>query len=159
MSKKVFLSIFFGLLLGITSVTEAQDLIMGYVLVEYYDGIAGSTIDDLQNSSIFPSDATEVVWLESFETPSNRAENYGTRVGGYLIPPETGEYTFRIASDDASELWLSPDDTYEATVRIAFVPSWARPRQWDKDENQWSAPIELVVGQKHYIKDIRNYVV
>jgi hypothetical protein len=127
-----------------------------YVLVEYYDGIGGNTIDDLLNSSIFPSDATEIMWLESFETPTNRAENYGTRVGGYLIPPETGEYTFWIASDDASELWLGPDDTYEAAERIAFVPGWARPRQWDKDENQQSAPIELMAGQKYYIEALHK---
>jgi hypothetical protein len=53
MCKTIFLGIIFGLLLGITSVAGAQDLIMGYVLVEYYDGIAGSTIDDLLNSAFF----------------------------------------------------------------------------------------------------------
>lgn len=152
MSKKVFLSVFLGFLLGITSLGSAQDLIIGYVLVEYYDDIAGSTIDDLLNSSIFPSEATEIVWLESFETPTNRAENYGTRVGGYLVPPETGEYTFWIASDDASELWLSLDDSYENRQLIANVPSWASPRQWDKSASQQSAPVSLVAGQIYYIE-------
>jgi hypothetical protein len=156
MSKAIFLGLILGLILGIAPTGIAQDMIIGYVLVEYYDNIGGSTIESLVNSNIFPSEATEMLWLESFEIPTNRAENYGTRVGGYLIPPETGEYTFWIASDDASELWLSPDDTYEAAVKIASVPGWARPRQWDKDPNQQSVPIELVAGQKYYIEALHK---
>ncbi len=152
MSKKVGLLLLLGVLFCAGSVGWAEDLIMGYVLVEFYDGTTGSTMDDLYGSSLYPDNATEMVWLESFETPTNRADNYGTRVGGYLIPPETGDYTFYIASDDASELWLSPDETYEGAQMIATVPGWASVRQWDKDPNQTSAPVSLVAGQKYYIE-------
>jgi hypothetical protein len=129
-----------------------EPTIVGYLLFEYYDNISGSTIADLYNGAIFPYEPTAVEWRESFEGPTNRADNYGTRAGGYLIPPQTGAYTFWIASDDTSELWLSPDADYDKSVLIARVPGWANPRQWDKDPNQQSAPIDLVAGQKYYIE-------
>ncbi len=156
MGKHVVCMLVVGLLLGLTTAAAAQDRIIGYVLDEFYADISGSAITDLYNSSIYPGAPTEMSWLESFETPTNRAENYGQRVGGYLVPPETGAYTFWIASDDASELWLSTDDSYEGRQLIASMPSWARPRQWDKDPNQQSAPIELVAGQAYYIEAIHK---
>ena len=49
--------------------------------------------------------------LPSFEAPTNWADNYGTRLRGYITAPVTGNYIFWIASDDKSELWLSTDDS------------------------------------------------
>ena len=40
---------------------------------------------------------------------------------GYVTPPTTGYYTFWIASDDNSELWLSTDANPANKVRIAYV--------------------------------------
>ena len=37
------------------------------------------------------------------------ADNYGQRFWGWLKPPQTGDYTFWIAGDDAQQLWLSTD--------------------------------------------------
>ena len=53
-----------------------------------------------------------------FEIPTNWSESYGTRLRGYLHPPATGNYTFYIASDDASELWLSTDEDPASAVLI-----------------------------------------
>ena len=38
------------------------------------------------------------------------ADNYGTRMRWYITAPATGNYTFWIAGDDNSELWLSLND-------------------------------------------------
>lgn len=42
-----------------------------------------------------------------FEGSLDWADNYGTRIRGYVHPPATVNYVFWIASDDHSELWLS----------------------------------------------------
>src|SRR5262245_8471235 len=46
----------------------------------------------------------------SLEAPANWGSYYLSRLRGYLRPPATGEYTFWIASDNSSELWLSGDN-------------------------------------------------
>jgi hypothetical protein len=157
MIKKLLFLIVMCLVLGPAArVVADEQVIVGYLLFEYYDDIPGSTIADLYAGAIFPYQPTAVEWRESFEGPTNRAENYGTRAGGYLIPPETGAYTFWVASDDASELWLSSDADYNKSVLIAQVPGWANPRQWDKDPNQQSEPIDLVAGQMYYIEVVHK---
>ena len=35
------------------------------------------------------------------------SDQFGTWTRGYLEAPQTGRYTFLLASDDGSELWLS----------------------------------------------------
>ncbi len=43
----------------------------------------------------------------TFEAPPNSGEYHLTRMRGYLHPSVSGDYTFWIASDNSSELWLS----------------------------------------------------
>ena len=40
-------------------------------------------------------------------------------MAGYITPAETAEYQFYISSDDASELWLSTDESEGNLVKIA----------------------------------------
>ena len=157
MVKKLLFLIALCMVLVPTARTRAgESALVGYLLFEYYDEVPGSTVADLYAAPIYPFKPTEVEWRDSFEGPTNRAENYGTRAGGYVIPPQTGAYTFWIASDDASELWLSPDIDYAKSAPVARVTGWASPRQWTKDPNQQSAPIELVAGQMYYIEVVHK---
>ena len=94
--------------------------------------------------------------LPSFEAPVNWADNYGTRLRGYLTPPTTGSYTFWIASDDNSELWLSTNDNPANKVRIASVPEWTAWRQWNKLASQKSAAITLTAGQRYYVEALQK---
>src|SRR6185437_10981688 len=54
-----------------------------------------------------------------FEAPGHWGEYYLTRMRGYLHPTVTGEYTFWIASDNSSELWLSSNNDPRKVRRIA----------------------------------------
>ncbi len=47
--------------------------------------------------------------LSSIDAPQNVDDNYSARITGYIVPAETGDYTFYVASDDGSEFWLSTD--------------------------------------------------
>jgi TadE-like protein/PA14 domain len=83
-----------------------------------------------------------------FESPykNSTREFYGQRMRGHVIPPVTGTYTFYIASDDQSELYLSTNADPLNKQRIAWVNGWTAPNQWNKpsESNQKSAPISLV---------------
>ena len=94
--------------------------------------------------------------LPSFEAPTNWADNYGTRMRGYITAPVTGSYTFWIASDDNSELWLSTNDNPANKVRIGWVPEWTDSRQWNKFPTQKSAAITLTAGQRYYVEALQK---
>ncbi|HWD18992.1 MAG TPA: lamin tail domain-containing protein [Verrucomicrobiae bacterium] len=91
----------------------------------------------------------------NFETEINSGmENYGQRVRALLVPPQTGAYTFWIASDDNSQLFLSTDETSAHSVPIASVTSWTGSEQWNEYPSQQSAPITLKAGSRYYIEAI-----
>jgi hypothetical protein len=64
----------------------------------------------------------------------------------------TGDYTFWIASNDHSELWISTDFDPANKRRIAYVIGATNPWQWDKFSSQKSAPVSLTAGTRYYIE-------
>ncbi|HEV57898.1 MAG TPA: hypothetical protein ENN87_10470, partial [Phycisphaerales bacterium] len=124
----------------------------GTILREVWTGIPGASVADLTGSPAYPDNPTFTDELTSFEAPTDWAEEYGTRVRGYLHPPTTGDYTFWVASDDGGELWLSEDAMSGNARRIAHVPGWTSSREWTKYAEQRSEPIHLVAGQRYYIE-------
>lgn len=91
-----------------------------------------------------------------FEAPQDWADHFLSRLHGLLQPPTTGSYTFWIASDDSSELWLSRDEDPANAQRIAQVPSgrWTEPHQWTRIVSQRSATIRLEAGRRYYLEAI-----
>jgi hypothetical protein len=73
---------------------------------------------------------------------------------GYLHPVIDGNYTFWIASDATSELWLSASEDPCGAVLIAYVPDYqiTLPHEWYKFPEQQSSLISLVGGEKYYIE-------
>ena len=128
----------------------------GQILREWWTGITGNAVSNLTGSPNYPDNATGSSLLDLFETPSNFADNYGTRVRGFLHPPITGQYRFWIASDDQGELLLSSNSNPANAVQIANVPVWASPRQWDKYSQQQSTLITLQAGQTYYIEALQK---
>lgn len=128
----------------------------GTLLRHYWAGIAGTGIANLTGYPNYPHAPSGSDLLNLFEAPTDVADNYGTRIQGYLHAPQTGSYTFWIASDDDAELWLSTDTNPNNKVRIAFVSGWTFPREWNKYASQQSAPISLTAGQKYYIEVLQK---
>jgi hypothetical protein len=122
------------------------------ILREWFDGISGSTIASLTSDASYPGKPTGDAIEPSFEAPLNRADDYGTRMRGYFIAPVTGDYTFVIASDATSELWLSTSIDPGAKTRIAWVATSTASRQWNKEANQTSSPIPLIADRRYYIE-------
>ena len=90
----------------------------------------------------------------SFEAPAGWGNYYLTRMRGDLHPPVTGEYTFWIASDNSSELWLSSDADPTKVKKIAFLSrySWVAPHEWSHYPWQRSENIFLHAGQTYYLE-------
>ena len=129
----------------------------GTISYEYWLNIGGSAISDLlagtNNLAGAPSGTGT---LTSFEAPTNWADNYGSRIRGYITAPTTGTYYFWIASDDYSELYLSTDISPANKVKIANVYGWTSTRAWTTYASQKSAAISLVGGQRYYIEAIQK---
>ncbi len=129
---------------------------IGSITREVWTGIGGNEVTILTSHPLYPDSPNIREEITSFEGPVDWANNYGTRIHGFLTPPETGIYTFWISSDDYSELWLSGDSNPANQIKIAEVPGWTSSRQWDKFAEQQSDPITLTAGQNYYIKALHK---
>ncbi|MBE0534492.1 MAG: lamin tail domain-containing protein [Phycisphaerae bacterium] len=134
----------------------ASETVPGTILREYWLNIDGTDIASLTSNPAYPENPSGQTEAATFEGPVDWAENYGTRIRGYLHPPADGDYTFWVASDDAGELWLSPNATSGNATRIAHVPGWTSSRQWTKYPEQKSAAITLTAGKKYYIEALHK---
>ena len=125
----------------------------GSISREVWTGVNGNSVANIPVGAA--PNLTDT--LPSFEAPTNWADNYGTRLRGYITAPVSGSYTFWIASDDNSELWLSSNDNPANKVSIASVPEWTdSPRQWNKFPSQKSAAIPFIAGQRYYVEALQK---
>jgi glucose/arabinose dehydrogenase/regulation of enolase protein 1 (concanavalin A-like superfamily) len=122
------------------------------ILREVYSGIDGTAVANLTNHPSFPQNPTTVEVLDNFEAPTGVGDDYGQRLRAFITPPTTGDYTFWIASDDNSQLFVSTDDSPANKQLVASVVGWTNPRQWTKYPGQQSGAIPLVGGQRYYIE-------
>ncbi len=88
--------------------------------------------------------------LPTFTTPQGVGNDYSRRLTGYIVAPATGDYTFWIASDDGSRLYLSADDHENNKNQIISFESWAPFQTWDRGAK--SSPIRLEAGTVHYLE-------
>ena len=124
----------------------------GSITREVWTNISGVSVSQIPVNTT--PNLTEDIAL--FETPTNFAENYGTRVSGFIHPTVSGDYRFWIATDDNGELWLSTDNNPANRTRIAYVPGYTTSRQWNKFPEQRSALIHLEAGQHYYIEALQK---
>jgi hypothetical protein len=123
------------------------------LLRQVYSGIPGASLSSLTNSPAFPNlQTSENIISDFFEAPSNVAENYGQRLMALITPPTTGDYTFWIASDDQSALYLGTNENPATKSLIAQVPGWTEAQSWNRYPEQKSAAISLQSGKKYYIE-------
>jgi len=130
-----------------------RDVPLGSVqglLCEYYEHIPEKQIKNLRSAGTFPNQPSRTVQIGRFELSENVGDNYGVRVRGYLVAPQSGKYTFEVCVDDAAELWLSSDDTPANMRKIVTLNSWVTG--WGQRGDQKSDACELVSGQRYYLE-------
>jgi len=132
----------------------------GKVIREWWLGLGGTDLNTLKDNARYPDDPDGREFVDLFEGPVDWADNYGSRLHGWLYPPESSSYTFWIASDDLSELWLSTDEDPANAVLIASVPGWVPSRDFDNTgggiggPEQQSNPIALEAGKRYYVEAV-----
>ncbi len=100
----------------------------------------------------FRPSATDI--RTSFEAPMGQGDYYVTRMRGYLRPAVSGEYTFWVASDNSSELWLSTSEDPAKSRRVAFIPryGWVNSHEWSRMFSQRSETFYLEGGRSYYVE-------
>ena len=139
-------------------------------LLEVWEDIGpGVYVSDLIEHARYPDLPNRQMVLGSFleVTQSSVTEsNTGLRIRAFFRPPQSGDYTFVIASDDNSRLSIG-DVHGESLVEIASVndhgdpwddagrrlDGFTMPRQWDRYPSQESAPIALD-SRLDYVLDV-----
>jgi hypothetical protein len=117
---------------------------------EVWNGIGGTTIADLTSIASFPRFPSLSGVVASAEASTDYSDNYGQKLSGWIKPPATGKYKFFLASDDASQLWLSTDESASNKVKIADLPYGVGFRAYSSGAQ--SVLIDLVAGQKYYLE-------
>ncbi|WP_181909428.1 PA14 domain-containing protein [Paenibacillus taihuensis] len=120
----------------------------GSVVWEYWTSISGTAVSSIPTGTTPTGTAT----LTSLEGPTNYGDNYGDRIRGYITPTTSGAYTFYIASDDASQLWLSTNNSPSNKTMIASVYECTGVREWNKNASQQSVSITLTAGVPYYFE-------
>ncbi len=124
---------------------------VGYIQRQLYFNVTnGASVASLTNSPKFPNNPDQVDYPPSMGWPTvNIADTYGGRFSGYLTPPITGNYYFAVRSDDASVLYLSPnnDPTYKAVAT-------SEPNCCEAFDAHTNGPFLLNAGQRYYIEGL-----
>jgi hypothetical protein len=99
---------------------------------EIWRNVPGSKVSDLRTNAYYPNDPSDIQIIENFDAPFDLDRDYGTKVKGYFIPPETGPYTFFLAGSNAAELWLSENGQESGLKKIASFSSGSSHNQWNR---------------------------
>jgi hypothetical protein len=136
----------------------------GSLMLEFYGDVGTATLPALTDSPRFQTNSPDgILWMTAFDSrtvlPDDGHENYGTRITGFIIPTETADYDFFLRSDDASQLWLSTDNTTANLAQIAEEAGCCNPFLEPVDATTGTpnaqttaSPIHLVAGQAYAVE-------
>lgn len=134
----------------------------------YYLGSSG--ISALLGSPDFPNSPGTNAYFAAFDSGlitggdlnnngafGARGDNYGDSLSGWITPTNSGDYTFFLASDDASQLDLSTDSNPGNLSTIAFEPGCCHGyTEPTNNVTYTSAPQTLAAGQSYFIRALHT---
>ena len=102
------------------------------IIREVWKDTPGEGISSLVANPDYPNNPTTIEIIENFDAPFNVEKDYGSKLKGYFVAPETGNNTFYLSCSKACELYFSTDeDTRNKTKIISLKkPTWHN--QWNK---------------------------
>jgi len=132
----------------------------GVLKFSYWGDIPGTPVVNLINDPRYPATPDWVGAVYSFNSrdifPNDSNDNYGATIEGFLSPTESGDYEFFTRSDDASEFYLSTDDS-EANLQLdAFETACCNAfleQNGTVDQTSFF-PASLVAGQRYFVRMI-----
>jgi len=126
----------------------------GSILYEFWKGAKGSDLNAIKNIEGYPDEPDGAIEVKNAIGKIDWADNYASRLSGYVYPPVSGEYVFYIVSDDQSWLFISSDDNPDNKYQIANLKSYTPVTSWDQNPTQRSKPISLEAGKRYYIEGL-----
>ena len=99
---------------------------------ELWKDIPGSNLAALRDNPDFPNNPTNIEVIENFDAPINIDQGYGSKLKGYFVAPETGNYTFFMACSRACELYFSDDEDAKNKSVVISLEKPTVQNQWDK---------------------------
>lgn len=124
----------------------------GLITRDIWNGGGRNSLNDIPvNTS--PNESST---LSNFEVQPFTSADNAQRIRGFICPPQTGIYTFWIASDEDSQLWLSTNANQKNKRLIANIRGSSRANQWNKYASQQSEGIFLVAGSQYYIEGLMS---
>ncbi len=90
--------------------------------------------------------------ISTSTTAQNVADNYSRRITGWVVAPMTGSYTFWVASDDDSRLFVGTNSSAFSRVQRAQVSGWTAFQNFDTNTSQQTVPLYLVAGQAYWLE-------
>lgn len=128
----------------------------GEVQVFYWDGVPGTSTDALTSNTAYPDNPDSTALLNELKGSTNRADNYGSLTRGYISPPSTGLFTFFVSGDDVTEFWLGSNSDPDTKAKIATVPGWTNPLDYNIYSAQRSPAMELQAGERYYFEIVHK---
>ncbi|MES2920383.1 MAG: Ig-like domain-containing protein [Verrucomicrobiota bacterium] len=122
------------------------------IKADRFNGITGGSVSNLTGSANYPSNPSASTVWSTVNSGQNVGSDLGHHVYGVIVPPTTGDYTFWIASDDSSELYLSSDGNPFNVSKIASVSGYTAYQSWDEKTSQKSVVIPLQGGRAYYLE-------
>lgn len=144
------------------TITDGTDSATGTVqiqrgktaILQTWWNVSGTLVTNLTGSFYYPGLPSEQTFITRTEAPVNRADNFGQRMIGYIVPPTTGNYVFWMASDDYGEFWLSTTSSPANVIKRASVSGYTGSRVYTTYASQKSATLALTGGTKYYFMAI-----
>ncbi|MBK8561961.1 MAG: HYR domain-containing protein [Saprospiraceae bacterium] len=119
---------------------------------QVWNNITGTSVSNLTSNAAYPNSPSSTSLNASSVGPANIADNYGTRVRGFITPSTTGSYTFYVYGDDETQLFLSTTSQPANKVMVANVSGWTNVGELTKYPSQTSTAITLTAGQDYYVE-------
>ncbi|MEM7146447.1 MAG: DUF1800 family protein [Verrucomicrobiota bacterium] len=141
--------------------TPADPKISGAVTRELYIGNVTGSLASLVADPDYPNNPDGKEWLSETRGPTEDGNNYGQRISGFIVPKQSGNFTFYIAGRHQCEFYLSTDDDpANLGARKAWLLNGNLFEQLDWDflashganDTQKSAEIALTAGNKYYFE-------
>jgi hypothetical protein len=127
----------------------------GVLKFSFWGGIGTTPVQALYDDPRYPATPDWTGAVFSFNSrdilPNDANDNYGATMEGWITPTEAGDYRFFVYSDDASELYLSTDDT-EANLTLIAQETACCNNFTEPDSPRTSEPQSLVAGTKYFVR-------
>ena len=145
---------------SVTTATEVSDI--GFLLLQIYDNISGTSVDGLVSDASFPNSPTRGRYVNGLTFGDGATafgdtfgDNYGSRIAGTITPTETAQYDFFIRSDDASSFFLNvtgatlPDPAADSPIAQETGCCNAFQETGGTATQTTAAPIQLTAGKAY----------